>query len=380
MIEYSNFFTRMLPHIFLKERVFIVAEVGKNFIQTEDERPVAEYLSNAKKLASVARASGADAVKFQTHDSEDEVLDIDFDSPHFKGHSRYQWVLRNARATPVEEFWRPLKEYCDEIGIIFFSTPMSRGAARKLDSLGVPFWKVASSDILDFVMLDFMARSGKEIMIPSGMSTLAEIDQCMDFLNARHARFILLHAISRYPYPAEDSNLLTIPFFHDRYPAVTIGFSQNSPWIEPAILSVALGARVVEQHITLDRALWGPDHKVSMTPDEFRSMAMGIRAVEGDEAEARAVRADPAMQKYMGEKGKLLQRGEVAFRGLFRKALVAARDMPPGAVVHSEDLYAMRPQEFIRGLPSEAYEGVLGRKISSPLKKYDPITEAVLGG
>ncbi|TSC78274.1 MAG: hypothetical protein G01um101433_308 [Parcubacteria group bacterium Gr01-1014_33] len=362
----------------LQKGVVIVAEIGKNFIQTEDERPVSEYLENARVLARAAKDKGADAVKFQTHNVEDEVLNMEFDSPHFKGKSRYQWVSRNERSTPMEDFWKPLKSYCDEIGIVFFSTPMSRGAAQKLQKLDVPFWKVASSDILDFVMLDFMVETGKTIIIPTGMSTLEDVDQSLNFLRRKNGRFVLMHAISRYPYPAEDSNLLTIPFFQKRFPGVTIGFSQNSPWVEPAIAAVALGARMVEQHFTFDRALWGPDHKVSMTPDEFSKMVRGIRAIENNPEKRVAVAEDPAMQKYMGTENKFLHEGEVPFRSIFRKSLMAGQDIPKGAIITADMIYAMRPQEFAGGLPSEKYEEVVGKTAQCAIPKFSPFTPDVL--
>lgn len=360
------------------DRVFIVAEIGKNFIQAEEERPVAEYLGNAKALVRAAKEAGADAVKFQTHNAEDEVLNIEFDSPHFKGKNRYEWVSRNERSTPLEDFWKPLKRYCDEIGIVFFSTPMSRGAAMKLETLGVPFWKVASSDILDFPMLEFMAGTGKTVIIPTGMSTLEDVDQSLDFLRRKNASFVLMHAISRYPYPAEDSNLLTIEFFKKRYPAVTIGFSQNSPWVEPAVAAVALGARVVEQHFTFDRGLWGPDHKVSMTPDAFKSMVERIRAIEPEPLKRARIVADHAMHKYFGTEGKFLNEGEMPFRSIFRKSLMAGRDLEAGTVLVSSMLYAMRPQQYAGGLPSEEYERVLGKTVTKPLAKYEAITWNVL--
>ena len=369
---------KMEDHV--REKVFIVAEIGKNFIRTEAERSVGEYLADAQELVRRAAAAGADAVKFQTHHAEDEVCNVEFDSPHFKGTSRYEWVSRNERATPVEGFWKPLKAYCDDIGIIFFSTPMSRGAAIKLQALDVPFWKVASSDILDFVMLDFMALTGKTIMIPSGMSTIEELDCCLDFLRRRNAPFIVMHAISRYPYPAEDSNLLTIRFFQKRYPGVLIGFSQNSPWVDPAVAATWLGARVVEQHLTLDRADWGPDHKVSMTPEEFTVMATRIRMAEKEPRMEGLVLDDPAMQKYLGREEKFLQDGEAPFRGLFRKSLVASRDLAADDVIMPDTLYAMRPQALIGGIPSERYEAVLGKRVGIPLKKYDPIPRDLADG
>src|SRR3989344_5979465 len=148
----------------LNKGVFVIAELGKNFIQTEEEKSVVEYLENAKKLVKAAHEAGASAVKFQTHNAEDEQLNIKIVAPHFKG-ERYAWVTRNQNATPINEFWKPLKAYCDKLGIIFFSTPMSRGAAVKLNELGVELWKVGSGDILDFVALDFMASTKKPIII-----------------------------------------------------------------------------------------------------------------------------------------------------------------------------------------------------------------------
>src|SRR3989344_2082217 len=109
----------------IQKGVFIIAEAGKNFIQSPEEKPVAEYLKNAKELVDKAAWAGADAIKFQTHNVEDEQHpDIRLTANHFKGADRLAWVTRNTNATPVEEFWRPLKQYCDEKGIIFFSTPM----------------------------------------------------------------------------------------------------------------------------------------------------------------------------------------------------------------------------------------------------------------
>ncbi|PIP60404.1 hypothetical protein COX00_03470, partial [Candidatus Uhrbacteria bacterium CG22_combo_CG10-13_8_21_14_all_47_17] len=141
--------------------VFVIAEIGKNFIQSEDERSVDEYLRNAIALAQAAKDAGAHAVKYQTHTVEDEQANVEVVSPHFKGSDRYRWVKRNEDVTPMDGFWKPLKEACDKIGIPFFSTPMSRASAQKLDALNVPFWKVGSGDILDFVMLDYLRRSGK---------------------------------------------------------------------------------------------------------------------------------------------------------------------------------------------------------------------------
>src|SRR3989344_1386754 len=260
---------------------FIVAEIGKNFIQTQEERPVSEYLENAKVLVKAAKDAGVDAVKFQTHNVADEQLQIEVVSPHFKGADRHSWVARNTNATPLDAFWRPLKAYCDEQGILFHSTPMSRGAAQKLDEMGVAFWKVGSGDILDFVLLDYLASTKKPIIISSGMSTIDELDKTIDFLKRKNAEVVLLHCVSKYPCPPEHLNLGTIEFLKNRY-HVPVGFSDHSIGIDAALAAVALGARVIEKHFSFSRDLWGADHKVSMTPDELKALVFGIRAIEAD--------------------------------------------------------------------------------------------------
>lgn len=356
---------------FINGKVFIVAEIGKNFIQTEEERTTAEYLDNAKVLVKAAKEAGAQAVKFQTHCLDDEIMPIAFDSPHFIGVKRYDWVKRNEVATPLDTFWAPLKAYCDEIGIIFFSTPMSRGAARQLESLQLPFFKVASSDILDFVLLEYLAQTRKPIIIPTGMSSIEEVDSCVQFLQSRDVSFVLLHAISKYPYSKEESNLETLLFLKKRYPNIIVGFSQNSPWIEPAIAAVALGARIIEQHFTSDRSLFGPDHKVSMLAHEFSQMVQGIERVLHDSEFRTSVLAEA--QPYMGKYGKVINQAEYGFRPLFRKSLVAAETIPVGVVITSEMLKALRPYGLIGGLPSEAFIHVCGRLAPRTYQKNDPI-------
>jgi len=357
----------------IQKRVFIVAEIGKNFIQTEEERPVAEYLENAKSLVRTAKEAGADAVKFQTHNAEDEQLPVNIVSPHFKGADRYSWVLRNANATPINEFWKPLKDYCDSLGIIFFSTPMSRGAAKKLNEVGVGFWKVGSGDILDFVTLDYLASTKKPIIISSGMSLLPELDLAIDFLKRRNAEIVLLHCVSKYPCPPEDLNLATIGFLRKRY-NITIGFSDHSLGIDSALAAVALGAQVIEKHFSFSRNLWGADHKVSMTPEELKALVSGIREFEANPSKKEEYLNKEIVKSGMGNGAKILQEDEAGFRPYFRKSLMAACDIPAGTVLAADMLYAMRPQQYAGGLPSEKYEEVIGKKTVQALKKYDPIT------
>lgn len=357
----------------IQDGVFIIAEAGKNFIQTEEERPVEEYLANAKRLVDDAVTSGADAIKFQTHNVEDEQLDINVVSPHFKGSDRFRWVSRNTNATPLDAFWKPLKAYCDEKGIVFFSTAMSRGAAQKLDEVGVSVWKIGSGDILDFVMLDYMRKSGKPIIISSGMSTLAEVENAIRFLREKNDRVALLHCVSKYPCPPEELHLKTIEFYKEHFD-IPIGFSDHSIANESSFAAVAMGATILEKHFSSSRTLWGADHKVSLSREEFADLVNGAHAVQTDKTKREAILKSELVQRGMGSKEKVLQDDEAVFRPLFRKSLMAGQDIPAGTVMTSEMVYAMRPQQYAGGLPSEQYESILGKKASIALKKYDPIT------
>jgi sialic acid synthase SpsE len=358
--------------------VFIIAEAGKNFIQSEEDRPIDEYLGNAKALVDAAVAAGADAIKFQTHNVEDEQLNIHVVSHHFKGADRYGWVTRNTEATPVEAFWKPLKAYCEERGIVFFATPMSRGAAMRIAEVGVPLWKIGSGDILDFVCMDYLRNREEPIIMSSGMSTLEEVRQGFSFLRERTDRVTLMHCLSKYPGLPEEANLAVIELFRETFPGTPIGFSENSVGIEPSLIAVALGATIVEKHFTMSRDLWGSDHKVSSTPAEFRELVDGIREIERDAAERERWRNVPNLQVILGKKEKVLKDDEATFRSLFRKSLMAGMDIPAGTVLESQMLYAMRPQKYAGGLPSERYADVVGKSVKRALKKFDPITEEIV--
>lgn len=352
--------------LFGGEEVFIIAEVGKNFIQTQEERSVEEYLENAKALVDAAVEARADAVKFQTHEVEDEQMDIDITSPHFQGSDRHSWVARNTKATPLETFWKPLKEYCDKRGIIFFSTPMSRKAAQKLDKVGVPFWKVGSGDAQDYVTLDFMISTGKPIIISTGMVSLAELDEVVDYIGSKGSPLAVLYCISQYPAPAEYFNLATIEHLKEKYPDVIIGFSDHSIGYDISLAVVKLGAKIIEKHFSLSRDLWGADHKVSMTPSEMKAMVEAIRSGAYKEINH---------MPYYGVKEKEFEGANNKFRPYFNKSLVAGADIPAGTIITKEMVFAMRPKMYIDSLPANRFHNVVGKKTKRDLKKYDPIKE-----
>jgi sialic acid synthase SpsE len=350
------------------DNVFIVAEIGKNFIQTEEERGVDEYIANAKTLIDAAADSGADAVKFQTHSVEDEQRDVHVVSPHFQDSDRYNWVKRNTEATPMR-FWEAIKDHATKRGILIFTTPMSRGAAEKIDSFNLPFWKIASGDVQDDLLIHALARTKKPVMLSTGMVSLTELDEVMMKINTLFTETSLLYCVSQYPCPPEHFNLATLERFRESYPRSVIGFSDHSIGYDVALAAVKLGARVIEKHFSHSRDLWGSDHKVSMTPKEMEGMVHAIRSRTFEDV-------DPA--PYYGDRDRELEGATNPYRPYFQKRLVAGRDLSEGTVLTEEMLYAMRPALGTEGLPSNALEKVLGKRIAKSLKKYDPVTSDIL--
>jgi len=346
------------------DAVFIIAEIGKNFIQTKEERSFEEYLKNSKELIDAAVYAGADAVKFQTHEVEDEQLNIAITSPHFSGSERYSWITRNMNATPLS-FWREIKSYCDQKGIIFFSTPMSRKAAQKIAPLNLPLWKVGSGDIFDYVMLDFLIETKKPIIISTGMTSLEELDEVIEHIQKQSISLVILYCISKYPCPPEDFNLGTIEYFKEKYPDAVIGFSDHSiDGHNVDLAAIKLGARVIEKHFSFSRELWGSDHKASITPEEMKKMVMAIRAKEYKQIDVKP---------YYGVRDKELEGAHSQFRPYFNKALVASMDLPAGTILEREMVFAVRPKMYSKGLPAHKFYGILGKRLKKDLRKFNPI-------
>ncbi len=350
------------------EEIFVIAEIGKNFIVTEEERPMEEYIRNAKKLIDEAARAGADAVKFQTHEVEDEQLDVPIHAPHFDGSDRYRWVMRNTLATPPE-FWREIAAHARKKGVLFFSTPMSRLAARKLMDLDVPLWKVASGDVLDRLLLHELMHTKKPIVLSTGMVSKKELRETMDYLKEGQNPLCILYCISMYPCPPSHFNLATMADLQEDYPDALIGFSDHSLGHEVALAAIKTGAKIIEKHFSLSRESWGPDHKVSMTPDEMSRMIKAIR-----QKEWLSVDASP----YHGSGKAELEGATNSFRPYFHKALMAASDLPAGAVLSRESIVALRPAKLAGGLPSHLADDVIGKTLTRAVRKHEPISSAIL--
>ena len=252
------------------KETLIVCEIGKNYVTTKHPESEEVLLKKAKELVDVAVEVRADVCKFQWHELDEIHPSAKITSPHFN-QDRYEWVKRNVMS---DSWWWELRLHCDKRGIEFLATPMSLGAAERMDDrLGTERWKVASGDILDFPMLEYMRDSGKHIILSSGMSSLEELKKSYNFISTDPLQKItILHCVSRYACPIENLNLSTIPFLQKEFPKAEIGFSSHCLDIRGSFLAYKLGAKIIEQHLTLDRNFWGPDHRVSLLPNEFKKM------------------------------------------------------------------------------------------------------------
>tara|TARA_B100000579_G_scaffold25171_1_gene17711 strand:+ start:2501 stop:3610 length:1110 start_codon:yes stop_codon:yes gene_type:complete len=343
--------------------VYVIAEIGKNFIQSEDERSLDEYVSNSKKLIDAAKMSGADAVKFQTHVVEDEQLNLHIKSPHFEASDRYSWVLRNTNATPIS-FWKQIYNHCQKSNITFFTTPMSRNAVRKVNDF-VRFWKIGSGDVQDYILLNEILKTKKPVILSTGMVSFSELEEVVSYITDNGTDLVILYCVSQYPCPKEAFNLSTIEALRDKYPNITIGFSDHSIGSEVALAAVKIGARVIEKHFSLDRDFWGSDHKVSMVPKEMKAMVDSIKSKDFERIDS---------SKFYGHVDRELEGANNIYRPYFEKKLVAAENLPSGVILTEEIMYAMRPSKEIVGIPSNKIRSIIGKKTTVPINKYQPIT------
>lgn len=259
-----------------KGSVFIIAEMSANHCGDMDL---------AKKIIAAAKDAGADAVKIQTYTADTITIDCKRDEFRIRGglwDGRFLYELYQKASTPWE--WQPkLKAFADEIGIPLFSTPFDKTAVDFLEKMDVPMYKIASFEAFDYPLIRYAAKCGKPMIISVGVSTLEEIQGAIDACKeVGNNDITILKCTSAYPAKLEDMNLLTLRDMIDRFgpQGVRIGLSDHSMSVEPVVAAVALGARVVEKHFTLDRALGGEDSGFSLNVDEFAAMVAAVRRTE----------------------------------------------------------------------------------------------------
>ncbi len=316
---------------------FIIAEAGVN----HNGR-----LDLALQMVELAARAGADAVKFQTFTAKEVASEQAQKAPYQlkttdEAESQYQMLERLELGQ--EDFAR-IRDYCRQQEVAFLSTPYGRASADLLQALGVPAYKVSSGDLTNHRLLAHLAAKGRPLIVSTGMATLAEVEAALEAIaEAGDPPVVLLQCVSSYPARAEDCNLRAMVTMAEHF-KVPVGFSDHTMGNEVALAAVALGACVIEKHFTLDRGLPGPDHQASVEPAELEALVRGIRKVEAALGHGRK---EPAA-------------GEVHNLAVARRSLVAACDIPAGAVLRDEMIVLRRPGN---GLPPERLPELLGRTV-----------------
>jgi pseudaminic acid synthase len=328
------------------EPVFIVAEISANHLQ--------DY-SLAEKTIEAARDAGADAVKLQTYTPD--TITLDCDSEDFKlrgtiweGKTLYQ--LYQEAYTPWE--WQPkLKEFAEDMGLICFSSPFDRTAVDFLEAMNVPAYKVASFEITDIPLIEYIASRKKPVVISTGIAEISDIEDALDACKRNNNdEVILLKCTSAYPTPLSEVNLLAIPDLSSRF-SVLVGLSDHTLGLSVPVAAVTLGACLVEKHLTMNRNLGGPDANFSLEPNEFETMVKTIREVEEALGEASYTLTDNMKRSRE-----------------FSRSLYVTRDIIKGEPFTSDNVRSVRPGY---GLPPKNLRKILGRKAKKSIKKGTPM-------
>lgn len=327
---------------------YVIAELSANHHQKFDE---------AVKLIGAAKEAGADAVKLQTYTPD--TLTIQCERQEFRIGGGTPWDGRTLYDLYSEAYmpweWQPkLKKLADELRIDLFSTPYDRTAVDFLEKIAVPAYKVASFEIVDIPLIEYIATKGKPMIISTGMATLAEIDEAVQAARKAGAKQIaLLKCTSAYPAPVEDVNLRTIPDLAKKF-RVPVGLSDHTMGIAVPVAAVALGACIVEKHFTLSRSIVGPDSAFSLEPQEFKAMVEAIRTAE----------------KAVGQVDYETGEREAGSR-VFRRSLFVVKDMRAGDAFTGENVRSIRPGH---GLHPRNLKDVLGRRAARDIRRGTPLT------
>lgn len=300
-------------------RVYIIAEAGVNHNGS---------FETACKLVDAAKAAGADCIKFQTFKSENLVSHNAKKADYQKnttGDGSQLEMLKKLELS-YDEFIS-LKKYCDEVGICFLSTPFDLESIDFLNSVDMLFWKIPSGEITNLPYLLKVAKTGKEVILSTGMSNLDEVGAALDVLKENGAGTItLLHCTTEYPAPFIDVNLRAMQTMRDKF-GLDVGYSDHTPGIEIPVAAVAMGATVIEKHFTLNRNMEGPDHKASLEPDELAAMVKAIRNVE----------------MAIGTGEKVPSVSEKKNMPIARKSIIASRNIKKGEKLTKANLTTKRP-------------------------------------
>lgn len=323
---------------------YVIAEIGANHNGDMDL---------ARKMIASAKECGAHAAKFQSWTDKSLISQEEYNrNQSYAGSKKKHFGSLQDMAGKYylrSDQHHELKKYCDEIGIDFCSTPFSMDEADLLEELDVPFYKIASCDLNNWPLLHHVARKNKPVILSTGMADIGEIDAAVKILeNEGVDEIAILHCIAIYPPEAKDIHLNNITMLAQtfKYP---IGFSDHSLGSTIPLAAVALGARIIEKHFTLDRDMEGWDHDISANPQEMKVICDGCKVIP----------------LALGNHERIVAQAELEKRIRFRRSIVAKRELKAGHVITEKDIDYKRPATQI---PPNQSEFVIGRSLKNNLK------------
>ena len=318
------------------KKVIIIAEAGVNHNGSYEL---------AIKMVDEAKRAGADYVKFQTAKPELVISTFAPKAEYQKettGAAESQLEMCKAIHLPLTDY-KPLKEYCDKVGIGFMSTPFDLVSIDVLEPLDMDYYKIPSGEITNLPYLRKIASKHRPVILSTGMCEVEEVEAALQVLEqggVKRSDIIVLHCNTEYPTPMADVNLRAMDDLR-RSLGVEVGYSDHTKGIEVPIAAVALGATVIEKHFTLDKTMEGPDHKASLEPDELKAMVDAIRNIE----------------QALGDGHKHVSPSERKNMDIARKSIVAARDIRKGEVLTEENITTKRPGN---GISPMRWDSVIG--------------------
>jgi N,N'-diacetyllegionaminate synthase len=327
---------------------FIIAEAGVNHDGSID---------TALSLVAEAGRAGADCIKFQTFQAKKLLTRTAAKAEYQKqatsdDESQYE-MIRKLELSEADH--RVLIERCRESGIEFLSSPFDEESADLLESLGVSCFKVPSGEVTNLPFLKHLARKHKPLIVSTGMCILGEVEAALNTIRSvGNDHITLLHCVTEYPAPFGQINLRVMQTLARAF-GLPVGYSDHTPGIEVAVAAVALGARVIEKHFTLDKNMKGPDHRASLEPHELKQMIEAIRNVEAS----------------LGTGIKTPAACEIANQAIARKSLVAARSIQKGSRLVPTDIAVKRPGH---GIQPQDIDKVIGLEINHDLETDEVIT------
>lgn len=325
----------------------IIAEIG----QAHDGS-----LGMAHAYIDALAKSGVDIIKFQTHIAEAESSAFEPFRVQFSTQDATRFDYWKRMEFSLDQ-WKELKAHCDDLKVEFMSSPFSNAAVDLLEEVGVKCYKVGSGEVSNFLLLEKIARTGKPIILSSGLSSYEELDQAVTFLKEHDCDISLMQCTTSYPTQPSEYGLNIIPVLSSRY-NLPVGFSDHSGKPETSIAAAVLGAQLIEFHAVFDRAQFGPDVTSSITIDEISQLVPAIRTIED-------ARNNPVISK---ENDAL-----VGLKSIFEKSLSVNKNLKQGHVLTFEDLEAKKPAN--RGIAAKNFTSVIGKQLLRDMTQWSFLSE-----